>query len=157
LAAIELHSSARSFKTEVYWYYGPTGTGKSRAANVEAPHAYWKSPVDKWWDGYSGQEDVIVDDYRRDLCTFATLLRLFDRYPLRVEYKGGSCEFRSKRIFITSPKSPKDTWTEGEKPRTDEDIQQLLRRITKIVHFDALVVPERVLSPVSEVSENSQS
>lgn len=124
-------ASRRDFKTEVYWYYGPTGTGKSREAYRLAPDAYFKMGANKWWDGYDGQDTVIVDDYRRDLCTFAELLRLFDRYPHRVECKGGSREFLSTRIFITTPKSPADTW-EG---RSEEDIEQLLRRITEVKSF----------------------
>lgn len=126
----DLQIKPRNFKTEVLWYYGPTGTGKSKLAHEENPTAYWKDPTNKWWDGYEG-EDVIIDDFRRDFCTFAALLRLFDRYPLTIEYKGGTTQFRSKRIVITSPKSPEDTW-EG---RTEEDLQQLLRRITLVKFF----------------------
>lgn len=95
------------------------------------PDAYVKMGTNKWWDGYEQQECVIVDDYRRDLCTFAELLRLFDRYPMRVECKGASVEFYSKVIIITTPKAPADTW-EG---RCEEDIRQLERRIFEVRHF----------------------
>lgn len=121
----------RDFKTQVLWYWGPTGTGKSKTAFELYPHAYFKSGGSRWWDGYEGEECVIVDDYRRDLCTFSELLRLFDRYPYRVEFKGGSREFTSRCIIITTPKPPRETW-EG---RTDEDIAQLLRRIDEIKEF----------------------
>lgn len=120
----------RNFKTKVYWYYGATGTGKSKKASEEHPDAYWKDPTSKWWDGYEG-EDVIIDDYRRDFCTFASLLRLFDRYPLQLEYKGGTTQFRSKVIVVTTPKDPRATW-EG---RSEEDIEQLLRRIEVVEEF----------------------
>lgn len=122
----------RDFKTVVLWYWGPTGTGKSRRANEEAPDAYWKQGGTKWWCGYDGHEDVIIDDYRRDLCTFSELLRLFDRYPLQVEVKGGNMPFLAKRIFITCPKPPHQMW-EG---RTDEEIDQLLRRIETVLEFN---------------------
>lgn len=131
---VSISIPVRDFKTEVFWYWGPTGTGKSKLANEQAVGGYWKNPTNKWWDGYFGQSDVIIDDYRRDFCTFADLLRLLDRYPVQVEYKGGSINFCSKRVFITSPKSPEDTW-EG---RTDEELEQLLRRIDHVVHFDKL-------------------
>jgi len=131
---IGLLSKPRDFKTEVFWYYGSTGSGKSRAASDEAPSAYWKNPVNKWWDGYQGEEDVIIDDYRPDFCTFSSLLRLFDRYPMQVEAKGSSVQFVAKRIFITTPKNPNDTWSN----RSDEDIAQLTRRITEVKHFAVL-------------------
>ena len=123
----------RSEKTRVVWFYGPTGTGKSRVANEIAPTAYWKAGGTKWWCGYQGDLSVIIDDYRRDLCTFHQLLTLLDRYPCLVENKGGSAQFVSNLVIITSPKSPEDTW-EG---RTDEDLMQLARRIEVIVRFGA--------------------
>lgn len=122
----------RDFKTEVHWFWGPTGTGKSRECfALGGPDAYWKPATNKWWNGYEGQECVIIDDYRRDFCTFAELLRLFDRYPLSVETKGGTRTFRSRVIYITTPKDPESTW-EG---RTAEDLEQLLRRIEEIRYF----------------------
>lgn len=122
----------RDFKTKVFWFWGPTGSGKSRrCAAMGGPDAYWKPATNKWWNGYEGQDTVIVDDYRRDFCTFAELLRLFDRYPLSVETKGGTRAFKSAVIYITTPKDPTSTW-EG---RTPEDLEQLLRRIEVIEFF----------------------
>jgi len=117
---------------EVHWYYGPTGTGKSHTAHMEAGEdAYVCNATNQWWDGYDGHKTVIIDDYRRDFCKFHELLRLFDKYPLRVPIKGAYLPLCMERIYITSPLHPRSTW-EG---RTEEDIQQLLRRITFILHF----------------------
>ena len=131
---LSLFEVPRTFKTEVFWYYGGTGTGKSKRAFEEAEALgtyYVKDPGSSWWDGYCGQHSVIIDDYRRDMCTFSSLLRLFDRYALPIQVKGGYRQFCSRVIFVTTPKKPVDTW-EG---RTEEDIAQLERRITKVVHF----------------------
>lgn len=121
----------RNFKTEVFWFFGPTGSGKSRRVYDEEPDLYTKSPINKWWDGYCGQSAVIIDDYRRDFCTFAELLRLFDRYAYPIERKGGTSAFGSRRVYITTPRSPRETW-EG---RSDEDLRQLLRRIDHVYEF----------------------
>jgi len=129
--ALVLHLPRRAWKTTVFWWYGSTGTGKSREAAERFPEAYWKPGASKWWDGYDGQSDVIVDDYRRDLCTFAELLRLLDRYPMLVEYKGGTTQFVARNIIITTPRSPRVTW----QGRTEEDIAQLERRIEEVRCF----------------------
>lgn len=137
-ALMVCRSSYRTWKTDVYWYWGPTGTGKSRDAFQKASEAtsfYVKDPSNKWFDGYNGQEVVIIDDYRRDFCTFSFLLRLFDRYPMSVEVKGATTQFLAKKIYLTTPKDPENTW-EG---RTVEDLNQLKRRITQVVHFDILM------------------
>ena len=124
---------ARDFKTEIRWYYGGTGTGKTRLASDEAGNVdvYWKSGANKWWDGYEGQAHVVIDDFRCDLCPFHCLLRLFDRYPCMVEGKGTSMQFRSKIIWVTAPHRPEVMW----KKRCAEDINQLLRRIETIRLF----------------------
>jgi hypothetical protein len=132
--AIGLLGSNRQHKTEVYWYHGSTGSGKTRAASDACPGAYWKNPVNKWWDGYQAHEDVIIDDYRCDFSTFTTLLRLFDRYPMQVEAKGTSVEFVAKRIFVTCPQSYTEMWS----GQTDEKLAQLTRRITECKHFAIL-------------------
>jgi len=47
----------------VYW--GRTGTGKSRRAWDEAGvDAYPKDPRTKFWCGYFGQANVIIDEFR---------------------------------------------------------------------------------------------
>ena len=126
-----LTSVKRQFKTCIVWLYGATGTGKSRLANLLAPDAYWKDPSTKWWDGYDGQKEVIVDDFRADFMKFAELLRFFDRYPFQREFKGGHCEFIGEVIYITSPRHPLQTWD----TRTSEDLAQLGRRIEHINMF----------------------
>jgi len=127
----------------VLWFWGPTGTGKSRAAHDSYPDAYVKMPANKWWDGYEQQPAVIIDDYRRDFSTFAELLRLLDRYPHRVEKKGASIQFNSSTIIITTPKPPEETWA----GRTEEDLAQLMRRITEVREFKAdIAVAPRVFA-----------
>lgn len=129
-SAFALYEPLRSWKTEIFWYYGPTGTGKTKKAFEEAPLSYWKNNSN-WWDGYDRHEDVIIDDYRCDFCKFSDLLRLFDRYPYQVQIKCGTRQILAKRIFVTAPYHPRDMWSS----RTEEDLGQLLRRIEHIVHF----------------------
>jgi len=134
-----LFSKPRNFKTEVHWFHGATGGGKSHAARAEAGEgAFWKSmDSSKWWDGYDGVSPVVLDDYRCNFSTFTFLLRLFDEYPLQLEVKGGTVNFAAKKIYVTSPHPPTVMWS------TREDLEQLTRRITEIRQIGELVpVPE---------------
>lgn len=130
----------RSWKTEVWWLHGDTGSGKSRYAWNTCPDAYMKCSSHKWWTGYIGQESVIIDDYRPSKeMPFNFMLNLLDRYPLSVETKGGMVEFVAKVIYITSPYSPQVTcdhmdWLGAEQKN------QLIRRIEHVVQFPQLAM-----------------
>ena len=79
-----------------------------------------------------------MDDFRPSNMPFNKLLRVLDRYPVMVETKGSSRYLNSKNIIITAPMSPKEMFNY----KTDEDIQQLLRRIDVIKDFDAIELPK---------------
>lgn len=106
-------------------FYGPPGTGKSRRAWQEAGlDAYPKDPRSKFWDGYQGEENVVIDEFRGGV-DIAHVLRWFDRYPVRVEIKGASSVLRSRNIWITSNIHP-TLWY----PMLDElTMGALLRRL----------------------------
>jgi len=128
----------RDFKPTVLWFYGETGKGKTynavelmKASNME----FWISNKNlAWWEGYDAHPGVIIDDFRKDFCTFHELLRILDRYEYRIMNKGGSRQLIAKYIIITSPKGPLETYIKED--GTDrEDIGQLLRRIDYTVRF----------------------
>lgn len=117
-------------KRIVEWYYGDSGSGKTRKAIEDAKGDYYISMKNlQWWDGYVGQNTIIIDDFRKDFCTYHELLRILDRYPYRVNTKGSSLYLTSDRIIITSCYSPDEVYG------TREDINQLKRRIDKVIKF----------------------
>lgn len=119
----------RTIKPNVIWIYGETGVGKTRHVfdNHSIDEIWISNKNLQWWDGYENQNVVLIDDFRKDFCTFHELLRILDRYPYMVAVKGGFKQLNSEFIYITSPFSPAETY------ETREDTQQLLRRITKIL------------------------
>lgn len=108
----------------VFW--GPTGTGKSRRAWEEAGvHAYPKDPRSKFWCGYQGQPDIIIDEFRGGI-DIAHLLRWLDRYPVRVEIKGSSKPLCATKFWITSNLAPRFWYPDAD----EKTIDALLRRLT---------------------------
>lgn len=115
----------RVHKPIVCWFYGPSGSGKTRLAHSLLPHAYFKNTATgKWWDGYDGHEDVIIDDLRPEYIDFVELLGLLDRYEHRIQIKGGVRQFKATRIIITCPEEPRKMYG-----HLTESMQQLERRI----------------------------
>lgn len=116
---------------ENLWLYGKTGCGKSRLARELAPFAYNKM-CNKWWDGYCGEGDVIIDDFDKDHAVLGHHMKIWsDRYGFTGEYKGGARCFRPKRIIVTSNWSPEEIWT-------DEKTLGPIRRRFKVTNMSPL-------------------
>lgn len=124
------HSKAVGTERIVHVFWGRTGTGKSRRAWDEAGlEAYPKDPRTKFWDGYQGETNVIIDEFRGGI-DIAHLLRWFDRYPVRVEIKGSSRPLAATNVWITSNLDPRRWYPEIDQ----ETLDALLRRLN-ITHF----------------------
>lgn len=119
-------------EVSVYVFWGRTGTGKSRRAWEEAgTSCYCKDPRTKWWDGYGGEANVVIDEFRGSI-DVSHLLRWFDRYPVRVERKGGSFPLSATTFWITSNLEP-IAWF------PDLDVatwNALERRFTQVIKFE---------------------
>lgn len=126
------HEEPRDWEMEVEWYWGPTGSGKSRAARTKFADLdyYTKNTPTKWWNGYDGHEAVIIDDFRDSWWPITDMLSLLDRYERQVETKGGERQFRARRVIITSANPPSNCYR-----NCGEAVEQLLRRIGHVTEF----------------------
>ncbi len=104
----------RRFKTRVLVFWGDTGIGKSRLAEELLPKAFYFSNVKgAWFDGYDGTSSIIFDDFYGNIPRHQWL-QLCDRYPCKVESKGGMINFAPKIIIFTSNKPPWEWYHDKE-------------------------------------------
>jgi len=130
----------RTWLPDVRWYHGSTGGGKTRQAIEEFPDAWMSGRNLKWFEGYDAHEVIVIDDFRKDFCTFHELLRILDRYEYRIENKGSSRQLLAKTIIITCPWAPAVLYDN----RSAEDVSQLIRRISVVRQFGEVVPPPQV-------------
>lgn len=130
-------------KLTVKWYYGETGTGKTRTAIEECLKEYgdyWKwNGTFQWFDGYNAHKAVIIDDFRRQDVKFNFMLQLFDIYPMKVPIKGGFVDWVPELIIVTCPVDSREAWQWYDKDGEVQDwdcIEQLERRITEHKLFE---------------------
>jgi len=123
-----LKSVRRDWPMDLIVVVGPSGTGKSRYARTTYPGAFWKVKG-PWWDGYDGEETVVIDEMYGHCFPFTELLQLLDRYPYKVPVKGGTMEFVSKRIVMTSNQHPRDWYAAERTHQGPWEENPLCRRI----------------------------
>ena len=135
LKAIRLKTASNQFRhLEVEVIVGPTGCGKTR--HVFDTHGYDKvykleqdGSSNVWWDGYEGQDVLLIDDFYGWIKP-GFLLNVLDGYPLRLPIKGSHVYANYTKVYITSNVSVTDWYTNI--PNNVKDA--LLRRINKVTN-----------------------
>lgn len=89
---------------------GPTGCGKTYLGMAEGradEGGYFLiTGADMqgkcWWNGYQGQKTLIIDEFFDECTKIQFMLRILDRYPLRLDAKYSFTYAAWTRVFITS-------------------------------------------------------
>lgn len=150
-------TKGKTRKVTVKWYWGATGTGKTRKAHDECGEDVWVSGKDlNWFDGYNGQQAVILDDLRSNSCDWGFLLRILDIYnTINVPIKGGFAKWCPTLIIITAPCLPEEMFKNHSNDQVWDAIEQLNRRINEFRNFNEN--PYNPSPDVTEVDNNSSS
>lgn len=95
-----------------HWFTGPTGTGKSRHARERWGESLFIKNSNKWWDGYQGEETVLIDELELDAGKYmGHFLKIWgDRYAFNAEIKGSAALIRPLRIIVCSNYSIDQIW-----------------------------------------------
>lgn len=93
--------------TYVILCLGLPGAGKTYCAThpragEEDHEAYYKDGASEFWEGYSGQKKVILDEFSERSLGPLVLQRVCDIYPMTVNKKGSSYPLMAEDFRITS-------------------------------------------------------
>lgn len=120
---------------EVIVHYGQTGLGKTYDIFGAIPRIYRVYQFDKHrelWDGYDGENDVLIDDFdSANAPPLARLLQVLDPYPLTLpaRYHGNPARFT--RVWMTSQEAP-GLWYLAEQAERRDALQ---RRLSFVRHY----------------------
>lgn len=117
IASDHMVSHARLPDTSGMWIHGPTGSGKSTLARKigEESGGYYLKACNKWWDGYAGEDVVIIEDLDPDHACLGHHIKLWtDSHDFIAEKKGTSCRLRPKKVIITSQYSIDEVFHDRE-------------------------------------------
>ena len=131
---------------ENLWIFGHPGTGKTYYATHLYPKFYMKQQ-NKWWDGYKGEEVVILDDL--DDASMSHYIKIWaDNYNTTGEIKNGTIQLNFKVFIITSNYMPRNLW------KNDKQVQYAIcRRFNFITvmgqypNFKRVPLPNPITNP----------
>jgi hypothetical protein len=114
------------------WIRGPPGSGKTHSVHTTESDLYIKAQ-NKWWDGYTGQKAVLLDDFDQQGECLAHHMKIWaDKWPAQGEVKGGHVPLTYDRLIVTS----NFTIDQAFKNTDPETIKALHRRFKKIHKMD---------------------
>ena len=135
---------------ENYWIFGESGQGKGMYVDTLTTNYFTKAADEKWWCGYDGQTDVLLDDLGKGILPLMGKFKLWtDRKPFNAEVKGGNWLIRPTRVFVTSH------WHPSEIIHDPDDLAAVMRRFQLVeivdhqpVELERVNVTKPVLKPL---------
>jgi len=134
---LELKNNSNAQRDITVWLLtGAPGSGKTRWAFDKWPDIYTlASTRPEWWDGYNSERAILIDDYSEATALpYERLLRVLDRYPIRLPVKGGYRQAKFTDVVITSNTMPAD-WYKAQSREENNGLDALVRRISNVIYF----------------------
>lgn len=133
------------------WIRGRPGSGKSHLVETTFPEAYRKAQ-NKWWDGYQGEEVVILEDL--DGPYLNHYLKIWgDKWRATGEVKGAVVPLMHKWIIVTSNYTIREIVEMGAKrEEVDFTLIEAIERRFKEVRLERRGDYEDALKQVLEIT-----
>ena len=97
------------------WLYGDPGIGKTHKARKIGGDSIFLKAQNKWWDGYSGESVVVLDDLDKQGSCLGHYLKIWsDKWPCTGEIKGGVVKLQHDKFVVTSNYLPSDLWPDDQ-------------------------------------------
>jgi len=140
--------------------WGATGTGKTHWVYNNWPmdqifRVSWNPAGVCWFDGYQLEPVLLFDDFYACI-PLDQMLHMLDKWPLRVQVKGGFTIAAWTTVVITSNQDP-DLWysyqSMGTQTASPEKLQALKRRLPVVLEVQSrsdlehFAIPPPILAP----------
>jgi len=112
------------------WIYGTTGIGKSYWVRKNFPGQFYNKMMNKWWDSYTGQRCVLLDDFDlKGECLGHHLKIWGDDYSFQAEIKCLTAKPDYDYFIITSQYLPGDIFCQGkDSAKWDNELKEAIER-----------------------------
>lgn len=129
-----------------FWYWGPTGSSKSKTVEEKYPNAYTKTK-DEWYNDYWGEEVMHIPDIDGTwFYMLGDLKNVADYYVIKGRCKlGEPIQLRPKTIVCTSNYTIRECYQRYftlTKQPWDEELVKAIERRFKEIHIPLVVNPD---------------
>lgn len=117
----------------VFFLWGETGVGKTHRARNKYPDAYvthGKYYEGKSFDGYDGEDTLIMDEWRWDEWPLTLVNTLLDKFSCTLQCRYYNRQARWTRVIILSNQQPSDCYPALSQTNKDT----FLRRLNTVVN-----------------------
>jgi hypothetical protein len=116
-----------------FWIYGPPRVGKSYIVRDTFEYVYEKDNT-IWWDGYSNENIVILDDFDKSWFRMLHKLKIWaDNYRFNAQIKGGNIKPIYTKLIVTSNYSITDIMY---RYGPDDPLEEAIRSRFKEIYFN---------------------